>query len=380
MRIVKKLLDVCDFQGGTQPPKEEWISKATNGYVRMLQIRDYSQGAEKFIQYVKDNKSLHKCKEDDIMLSRYGYIGQAFTGLAGAYNVALVKVVKKCNIETQYLLYYFQSDYFKHSLLSNVGARATIPGFNKSELATAQIPVPSTEEQRRISKILSSIDQTMEKYNQQLSALDELIKSRFVEMFGDTVLNPFGWERKLLGEICDVRDGTHDSPQYCETGYPLVTAKNVTGGKIDIKDCSLICEEDFRRINERSKVDMGDIIMPMIGTVGKPVIVDIAPDFAIKNVALIKFKQDSKVLNVYIHALLQSNYFDDAVLSKIRGGTQKFISLGDIRKFKVLVPAMEIQERFSAFVAEVDKSKLAVKQSLEKLETLKKSLMQQYFG
>ena len=125
---------------------------------------------------------------------------------------------------------------------------------------------------------------------------------------------------------------------------------------------------------------MGDIIMPMIGTVGKPVIVDIAPDFAIKNVALIKFKQDSKVVNVYIHALLQSNYFDDAVLSKIRGGTQKFISLGDIRKFKVLVPAMEIQEQFSAFVAEADKSKLAVKQSLEKLETLKKSLMQQYFG
>ena len=85
----------------------------------------------------------------------------------------------------------------------------------------------------------------------------------------------------MLGTICDVRDGTHDSPQYYETGYPLVTSKNVTGGKIDLTDCSLICEADFKKINERSKVDMGDIIKPMIGTVGKPVIVDNGYDLSI---------------------------------------------------------------------------------------------------
>ena len=80
----KKLLDVCDFQGGTQPPKDEWISEPRDGYVRMLQIRDYTQGDEKFIEYVLDNGKLHKCCVNDIMLSRYGYIGQAFTGLEGA--------------------------------------------------------------------------------------------------------------------------------------------------------------------------------------------------------------------------------------------------------------------------------------------------------
>jgi type I restriction enzyme S subunit len=90
-----KLIDVCDFQGGTQPPKNEWIDDPRDGYVRMLQIRDYTQGDSKFIQYVLDTTKLHKCKEDDIMLSRYGYIGQAFMGLSGAYNVALVKVIKK---------------------------------------------------------------------------------------------------------------------------------------------------------------------------------------------------------------------------------------------------------------------------------------------
>ena len=183
-------------------------------------------------------------------------------------------------------------------------------------------------------------------------------------MFGDIILNPFNWEKEQLGMVCDVRDGTHDSPQYYETGCPLVTSKNVTGGKIDLTDCSLICEVDFKKINERSKVDIGDIIMPMIGTVGKPVIVDVEPNFAIKNVSLIKFKDHSTVLNIFICALLQSDYFDNAVLSKVRGGTQKFISLGDIRKLAVIVPPMALQEQFAAFASEVDKSKFCIQKSL----------------
>lgn len=120
--------------------------------------------------------------------------------------------------------------------------------------------------------------------------------------------------------------------------------------------------------------------MPMIGTVGKPVIADIEPNFAIKNVALIKFKIASKVLNIYIRALLQSDYFDDAVLSKIRGGTQKFISLGDIRKLEVLVPPIERQHQFAAFVAQVDKSKVVVQKALDEAQLLFDSLMQKYFG
>ena len=125
---------------------------------------------------------------------------------------------------------------------------------------------------------------------------------------------------------------------------------------------------------------MGDIIMPMIGTVGKPVIVDIEPLFAIKNMALIKFRADSRVLNSYVQALLQSDYFDDAVFSKVRGGTQTFISLGDIRKLEVLVPPMERQQQFATFVAQVDKSKAEVQKSLDEAQVLLDSLMQQYFG
>ena len=287
----------------------------------------------------------------------------------GADGVKLLKA-KKSNANYKYLFYALSS--------------ADIPntGYNRhfKWLKEVEIPTHTENEQNDIVAVLDKVSGLIALRKQQLQKLDELVKARFVELFGDTILNPFGWKKDLLGTVCDVRDGTHDSPQYYESGYPLVTSKNVTGGKIDLTDCSLICEADFKKINERSKVDIGDIIMPMIGTVGKPVIVDIEPNFAIKNVSLIKFKADSRVLNTYIRALLQSDYFDDAVLSKVRGGTQKFISLGDIRKLEVLVPPMELQEQFATFIKQTDKSKLAIQQSLDKLETLKRSLMQKYFG
>ena len=252
-------------------------------------------------------------------------------------------------------LYYYMCMYVEELRKQAIGG--VIKYIKLENLTNALIEIPELEKQKVIVEKLSKLKGIIDNKKYQMAKIDGLVKARFVELFGDTVLNPFGWEKELLGTICDVRDGTHDSPQYFNIGFPLVTSKNVTGGIIDLTDCSLICEKDYNKINERSKVDIGDIIMPMIGTVGKPVIVDIEPNFAIKNVSLIKFKSDSKVLNIYIRALLQSDYFDDAVLSKVRGGTQKFISLGDIRKLEILVPPLELQEQFAAFVEQSEKSK-----------------------
>ena len=247
-------------------------------------------------------------------------------------------------------------------------------------MSEIEIELCSLEKQKEIVKVLDKIMGSLAGRKSELLLLDDFIKARFVEMFGDMIINPNGWGKVLLGEACDVRDGTHDSPKYFTEGYPLVTSKNVTGGKIDFADCSLICEEDYNKINQRSKVDMGDILMPMIGTVGNPVIVDIEAEFAIKNVALIKFRENSTVINSFVKALLESDYFDRAVISKVRGGTQKFISLGDIRKLEICLPPIAVQEQFSDFAKQVDKSKVAVQKALDETQTLFDSLMQEYFG
>ena len=314
-----------------------------------------------------------------VLVTCIGIIGKvAINDVECAFNQQINAIIpdnSKCL--TEYLAYAIQN---KQPEMQDVANAPVVPILNKTQFSDIEINLPSLTEQEEIVGKLNAASRLIALRKAQLAKLDQLDKSRFVELFGDIVLNPFNWEKEQLGMVCDVRDGTHDSPQYYETGYPLVTSKNVTGGKIDLTDCSLICEADFNKINERSKVDIGDIIMPMIGTVGKPVIVDVEPNFAIKNVSLIKFKDHSRVLNIFIRALLQSDYFDEAVLSKVRGGTQKFISLGDIRKLAVIVPPMALQDQFAAFVEQTDKSKSAIQQSLDKLETLKKSLMQEYFG
>ena len=345
----------------------------------IIRIQDLTGNSYQLNRYDGEYPERIEVNDGDVLISWSASLGVYIWHRSKALlNQHIFKVVfDKLPINKDYFVFAVEH---KLAEMESKTHGATMKHIVKKDFDGTIIPYPSIEKQAIIAEHLRRITNLIDRQTEQLLLLDQLVKSRFIELFGDIVLNPFGWEKDYLGVVCDVRDGTHDSPHYHSTGFPLVTSKNVTGGEIDLTDCSLISEADFNKINERSKVDMGDIIMPMIGTVGKPVIVNIKPNFAIKNVSLIKFKDDSRVLNTFIRSLLQSDYFDDAVLSKVRGGTQKFISLGDIRKLVVIVPPMELQEQFAAFVEQTDKSKLAVQKGLQELELLKKSLMQQYFG
>ena len=317
------------------------------------------------------------CDANTVVIGRKGsinnpiYVEEPFWNVDTAFGL-----VARKNVLLPRYLYFFCVQYDFDKLNTTV----TIPSLTRANLLKIEMDVPNIDEQKKIVDKLDCMVKLIQLQKRQIEQLDTLVKSRFVEMFGDSFTNPMRWEKKLLGDVCDVRDGTHDTPQYYESGYPLVTSKNVTSGKIDISDCSYICEKDFVKINERSKVDIGDIIMPMIGTVGKPVIVTIEPNFAIKNVALIKFNNASNVDNIYIKTLLESDYFDRSVLSKIRGGTQKFIALGDIRKLEILLPTIDKQKEFRKFVEQVDQLKSQTQKSLDKTQLLFNSLMQQYFG
>ena len=247
-------------------------------------------------------------------------------------------------------------------------------------LKELDIPVPPIETQSRIVSELDLLQSIIDKQQAQLKELDKLAQAVFYDMFGDPVENEKGWETTELNEVCDVRDGTHDSPSYYEEGYPLITSKNVIDGKISFDEVNYICKEDFDNISKRSKVDDGDIIMPMIGTIGKPVIVKKDREFAIKNVALIKFIPDSKVINVYIQAIMSSKAFDTYMRSKNRGGNQKFIALGDIRKLNVQVPPLSLQQSFAAKIESIEKQKAAIRQSIAETQKLFDYTMDKYFG
>ncbi|EJT4733694.1 restriction endonuclease subunit S [Listeria monocytogenes] len=184
------------------------------------------------------------------------------------------------------------------------------------------------------------------------------------------------WEQRKLGEESDVRDGTHDSPKYVNTGHPLVTSKNLKDFGLDFSGVSFISDEDFESINKRSKVDVGDILFGMIGTIGTPVQL-IRKDFAIKNVALIKEKKN--ILNRFLIHLLKSAVFDRYIENENTGGTQKFLSLSKIRNFCFLSPKLEEQDQISLFFKQLDNAIALHQRKLDTLKLMKKGFLQQMF-
>lgn len=247
------------------------------------------------------------------------------------------------------------------------------------EVRRCSIPVPSLVEQRRIAAILDQADALRAKRREALAQLDSLTHSIFTEMFGDLVVNPKGFAVSLLGKLCDVRDGTHDSPKYVSDGYPLVTSKNLSEGRVDLTDVNLISKFDYDAINKRSKVDRGDLLMPMIGTIGNPVLIEQEPAYAVKNVAIVKFPPGSPS-NIFIRAVLSGSYFDHIALRKNRGGTQKFLSLGDLRSIPVPLPPPSMQQAFATRIHAVESLRDTHRAALVESDALFASLQHRAFA
>lgn len=190
---------------------------------------------------------------------------------------------------------------------------------------------------------------------------------------------PSGWQWAEAGKVIDIRDGTHDSPKPVEVGIPLVTSKNLKNGKIDFSTCTNISAEDHEQISKRSAVDDGDILYAMIGTIGNPVIVQGDRDFSIKNVALFKFS-NSQVFNRYFYHLLGSSLVTQQFEKNARGGTQKFVSLGNIRALQIPLPPLEEQQRIAAILDKADAIHQKRKQAIELADEFLRSVFLDMFG
>jgi type I restriction enzyme, S subunit len=230
---------------------------------------------------------------------------------------------------------------------------------------------------------LSVVDDKISQLSRQLELLKQYKKGVMQKIFSQEIRfkndngEDFGdWEEVPLNFVCDVRDGTHDSPKYVKKGYPLVTSKNLKDGKLDLTDISLISQTDFDNINKRSKVHTGDIIFGMIGTIGNPVLLK-ESNFAIKNVALIKEKYE--LLNKFLIHFLNSSLFDRQVKVLNAGNTQKFLSLNQIRNLSVPKPTIQEQEKIAGFLTAIDERIDHTTAQLTHTKQWKKGLLQQMF-
>lgn len=254
---------------------------------------------------------------------------------------------------------------------------------NKATLGAVSITVPPIDEQRKIAAILDKVSDLITKRHQQLDKLDEAVKARFVEIFGEPDENPKHWQEDELSHHLKVIGGyAFKSDGFTDEGIPVLRIGNINSGHF--LPVNMVYWPDDLAL-ARYKVFPGDLVMSLTGTVGKD-------DYG--NVCILGADYDEYYLNqrnakLSIEKSLNKCYFSELLkfprikkrLTGIsRGIRQANISNKDILTLRVPMPPIELQEQFAAFVEQTEKTKIIISHSLEKLETLKKALMQEYFG
>ncbi|MCC8044818.1 MAG: restriction endonuclease subunit S [Clostridiales bacterium] len=294
---------------------------------------------------------------------------------------ALTPYEDKCN--RQYLYYAIQS---RVKELIAKGTGSTFKAIGKKVLETTLIPFYSLEEQDEIVMRLQKIDSVISERREQQELLDRLVRSRFIEMFGDPVSNPMKWKtlsfRQAGARLSDGPFGSNlKSEHYTETGVRVIRLGNIGVGKFVDTDKSYISIEHYEKLKKYT-CRGGEIV---IGTLGEPNLrACIIPDnieVAINKADCVHYIPKSDVLNErFVCQYINCPETLLLAAGMVHGQTRSRISSGQIAQMPIFIPPMERQEQFAAFVQATDKSKSAIQRSLDELKILKKSLMQKYFG
>ena len=212
---------------------------------------------------------------------------------------------------------------------------------------------------------------------QQIAKLDELVKARFVEMFGD-ISN----SRKVpMQDVCKIiTDGTHQSPKFVLSGIPFLFVSNIVTNEIHYDAEKFISEETYNELIKRTPIEVGDVLLSTVGSYGHPAVVKENKPFCFqRHIAYLK-PNNSVVNSEYLRCAILSTDLQRQIDESVKGIAQKTLNLSEIRKLRLPLPSLSLQNQFAAFVERVDQQKQTVQQSLEKLELMKKALMQEYFG
>ena len=281
----------------------------------------------------------------------------------------------------EYIWYALES---KVDYLISMGTGSTFKAIGKNILFDLDIPLPPLETQRQIAANLDKVTHTIDLCNAILEKLDLLVKSRFVEMFGDPVENPLQWDTKSLDSAChSIVDCPHSTPSYTfeDTGYMCIRTSIVKKNAILWDKIEYIPKDEYEQRIKRRKPQKGDIIYTREGAIlGIAAIIDRECNVALGQRSMLLSPDTEICLPEFISNAMNFDSFFNRVTEGVSGSASPHINVADIRAFKIMMPPLDLQEQFATFVEQTDKSKSAVKQVLEKAETLKKALMQEYFG
>ena len=277
-------------------------------------------------------------------------------------------------ITREYLTYFLRSAHFVNYINGKTSG-AKMPRVNIADLKAVEVECPSIMEQKHIVSQFDLIVAIIENRQKELSAFDELIKARFVEMFGDEE------HRMTMNDVClIITDGTHQPPKFKNEGIPFIFVSNITGDKVTYDAEKYIDQETYDELIKRTPIEIGDILLSTVGSYGHPAVVKSDKKFLFqRHIAYLKPRKEI-VDSDYLHAAILSPEAQQQIEEGVKGIAQKTLNLSEIKKMRIPVPNMDRQKKYAAFVAQVDKSKVAVQKALDKAQLLFDSLMQEYFG
>ena len=382
-----RLGDVCTVVSGTTPKSncpEYWDGNIN--WVTPAELTDDSdvifESQRKITEKAVSDTSLKAFPAGTVLLSSRAPIGKvAIAGTEMYCNQGFKNLICSDSIYNRYLYHFLKS---KTEYLNSLGRGATFKEISKSIVEEIEIPLPSLEEQRRIAALLDKVSDLIAKRRAQLDKLDLLVKSRFVEMFGDPVINPHGYPVHQLSDYIEfLTSGSRGWAQYfSDEGEYFITIKNVKNCRITLDDVQHIVPPNNAEAI-RTKVQEGDLLISITADLGRTGVVTkaIADHGAYINQHLTCIRLNQKaVLPLYVTYYMESDAGKGQFQSKNQSAVKAGLNFNSINTLRLMVPPIEQQGSFIAFVEQTNKSKLTVQKSLDKLEILKKALMQQYFG
>jgi type I restriction enzyme S subunit len=384
--------DIVKFSGGAQPPRSTFLFKPTEGYIRLIQTRDYK--SDKYMTFIPVDKARKKCIKDDIMIGRYGPpIFQILRGLEGAYNVALLKAIPdEKKLDKEYL-YYFISQYNIWAFIENLSQRSGgQTGVDLEQLRKHSFPLPPLPEQQKIAEILSTVDAKIEIIDQQIAETQEFKKGLMQQLltkgighteFKDSVLGkiPKSWEVMELDEISSTTRlaGYEYSEYWQEAENGEITALrgyNIGKNKLKLHDVIKISEELSQKLI-RSRLFKGNVVFPCVGTIGNAIVIEDDDKYHI-NQNIAKITPNKDLDSYFLMQYLLSSMCRKEIKRFNATTSQPNVLVGSLRKFRIPFPNnLSEQIQISEILGIVDQKLEVLSEKKITYQEMKQGLMQQ---
>ena len=376
---IKKLGEICTIVSGGTPSRTntEFWDGGTIPWIKIGDIKEkhVSKADEYITQAGLDGSSAKMLSKGTILYTIFATLGEAgILTIDACTNQAIAGITIKNQDEVlaDYLYYYLKS---KKSYVNNLGRGVAQNNINLSILRNLKVPLPALPTQRQTVDILDKTAKVIEYRQQQLQKLDDLVKARFVELFGSCP------SMASMDELCSIiTDGTHQPPKFYTDGIPFIFVSNLVKNTVTYNAEKFISEETYSELYKRTPIEVGDLLLSTVGSYGHPAVVVEDRKFLFqRHIAYLKPKRDI-VNSFYLHAALLSPDSQRQIEEKVKGIAQKTLNLSEIKKILIPLPSIEEQNAFEVFVKQTDKSKAVIQKALDEAQLLFDSLMQKYFG